>query len=145
MSFFRRNTPSDVDRVKSEITRLNVVLNQHERRTDETTGAATELRDQTAELRDQTAELATRLDAIAGQLSALDARITAVGTELANQLNEFGNEIDAIRQRPLDALPDGALDDLRSAQTRLASEQARYQIAFREDLARVAEQVRRPR
>jgi hypothetical protein len=35
------------------------------------------------------------------------------------------------------------IDELRDGQVRLANEQARYQIAFREDLARLAEQLRR--
>ena len=68
-----------------------------------------------------------------------------MSTELANQLAELGNDIDA-----LDAAPaaDGAtaevVGELRDGQVRLANEQARYQIAFREDLARLAEQLRRP-
>ncbi len=78
------------------------------------------------------AELVARLDAI-------DARVTAVSTELANQLNELGGELDALAARP----DDGAVEELRTGQVRLASEQARYQIAFRQDLAELAETLRR--
>ena len=68
-----------------------------------------------------------------------------MSTELANQLSELGNDIEALNNRPPGApLDEGTLDELRDTQTRLASEQARYQIAFREDLARLAEQLRRP-
>jgi hypothetical protein len=42
-------------------------------------------------------------------------------------------------------MADEVADALRDSQERLASEQARYQIAFREDLARLAEQLKRPR
>ena len=41
--------------------------------------------------------------------------------------------------------PTRSIEAVLDAQERLASEQARYQIAFREDLARLAEQLRRPR
>jgi hypothetical protein len=38
---------------------------------------------------------------------------------------------------------DVIVDELRDAQTRLAGEQARYQIAFRQDLAELADRLRR--
>ena len=41
------------------------------------------------------------------------------------------------------SVADDVIDDLKSAQVKLAAEQARYEIAFREDLAALAEQVRR--
>ena len=111
---------------------------------------------------DSVKELATRLDAVAsdvaelaawrasheelrGQLSTLDERITAVSTELANQITELGNDLEGLGERT----PEGGrptrvvVDELRTGQERLANEQARYQIAFREDLARLAEQLRR--
>jgi len=89
------------------------------------------------------------------QLSTLEQRITSVSVELANQINELGSDIDALAALPagastggtepgsLSTLSDEVLDALRSAQVRLASEQARYEIAFREDLAALAEQIRR--
>ena len=88
---------------------------------------------------------AQRLDELASKLTELDARVTSVSTELANQIAELGNDLDALDNRPPDAAaPDGAvIHELRDGQVRLANEQARYQIAFREDLARLAEQLRR--
>ena len=86
-----------------------------------------------------------RVDAVVAQLDALDARITSVSTELANQLSELGHDIDALQRRAGDGVADEALEEVRDAQVRLANEQARYQIAFREDLARLAEQLKRPR
>lgn len=79
-------------------------------------------------------ELATQVAALDARLQAIDARITAVTTELANQLAELGAESD---------IPGDTAVALRQAQTRLANEQARYQIAFRDDLARLAEQIRK--
>jgi chromosome segregation ATPase len=89
----------------------------------------------------------------------IDDRITQTSTELAAQLTELGNEVDELQTAP--AGPDAdreddtdeaagrrraalddiaiALDALQTAQERLASEQARYQIQFRKDLAELAD------
>jgi hypothetical protein len=102
------------------------------------------------------ARLREEVAAIFGRLAGVDARITAISTELANQLDELGREIDAAKTAssgdqpgPVDtslidtSLIDEAVDELRDAQTRLANEQARYQIAFRQDLAELADRLRR--
>jgi chromosome segregation ATPase len=140
MSFFRR-TPhgsADLDRVRAEIRRLDRAMRHYDERAKQFEGAS-------AAQGDPAADLAARLDALAERLDALDGRLTAVSTELANQLSELGNDIEALNNRPPGATVDEqSLDELRDAQTRLASEQARYQIAFREDLARLAEELRRP-
>jgi uncharacterized coiled-coil protein SlyX len=106
----------------------------------------------------QLAERMTANDAVvretSEQLSALEKRLTSVSVELANQINEIGHDLDALASLPsptasstepasLSTISDEVLDALRTAQVRLASEQARYEIAFREDLAALAEQVRR--
>ena len=67
-----------------------------------------------------------------------------MSTELANQLTELGNDIDTLQRPSGTVIDEEQIDELRSMQTRLAGEQARDQIAFREDLARLADQVRRP-
>jgi chromosome segregation ATPase len=78
------------------------------------------------------------------RLEALDRRITTISTELANQLGELSDDIDTLGKRAeADTVDEAALVALRDAQTRLASEQARYQIAFRQDLAEIAERWRR--
>ena len=63
-------------------------------------------------------------------LADLDLRITHATVELARQLDELSREL-------------GALDELRSAQERLASEQVRYDLALRAELAAVADELRR--
>ena len=60
--------------------------------------------------------------------------MTAISTELAAQLTELGAETDAASEVTL---------VLRDAQTRLSNEQARYQIAFRQDLAELADAIRK--
>ena len=140
MSWFRRTTQSseDLDRVKSEIARLDESIRRHDER-------AKQFEDALAGQPDGTTALNGRVAAIAEQLTALESRLSSVSTELVNQLSELGNDIEALNNRPPGApLDEGTIDELRDTQTRLASEQARYQIAFREDLARLAEQLRRP-
>jgi len=58
----------------------------------------------------------TRLDEMTAKSVDLDARITQVGSEVTHQLAELSTDLE-----------------------RLAHEQARYQIAFRQDLAEVAD------
>ena len=85
------------------------------------------------------AELTTRMDALAAGITQMDARLSSISTEITNQLSELGSEIDALSQGLGD---EEAIANLKSAQTRLAQEQARYQIAFQQDLAELAERIK---
>ena len=94
----------------------------------------------------QSGELVTRL-------SSLDARIIQVGSEVTHQLGELSGDIDVLGRRAdsltdeiahLTALPQ-QVDGVRTDQLRRANEQARYEIAFRQDLAELAERLQRPR
>jgi hypothetical protein len=121
VAFFRRPTPPDppgVDRLHAELAAVRAALARHD----------------------------ASARALQEQLDRLDERVTAVSTELVNQLTELGHDIDALGSRPA---PDGvdpqALAAVKEGQVRLANEQARYQIAFREDLARLAAELKRPR
>lgn len=106
----------------------------------------------------------------AEHLSLIEQRMNAVSTELTNQVSELGRDIDGFGQyanssgspngngrengnghangsnnassgsRPLSA---ELVAELQAAQVKLAAEQARYEIAFRQDLATLAEHVRR--
>lgn len=92
-------------------------------------------------------EIRSRIEALHERVSTMDARITSISTELANQLTELSGDVDALSRREPDAAQptdvEGAVDQIRDAQLRLANEQARYQIAFRQDLADLAERLRR--
>jgi len=143
-----------MDRVQSEITRLSqTVARYDDDRRPGSPPAPTTAADQPpppaapADLPPlpELDDLRTRVDAVAAQLTALDARITSVSTELANQLRELGGDIDALAERPPAGVDEGALEEVRDSQVRLANEQARYQIAFRADLARLAEHLQRTR
>jgi SpoVK/Ycf46/Vps4 family AAA+-type ATPase len=81
--------------------------------------------------------------AVIDRLSGLEARVSGMGTELSRQIHELGNDIEQIAR---DAAANGlteAVDSLRETQVRLATEQARYEITFRHDLAALADQLLR--
>ncbi|MEJ7561463.1 MAG: hypothetical protein WKF45_02940 [Ilumatobacteraceae bacterium] len=131
MGLFRRprNDPAELAQIKEQLR----FMREH-------WDAAAQRRDEDAQ-RLATVEAAnTDLASVTERLARLDDRITSVSTELANQVNELGNEIERLGGNAPDEV---RLDEIRTGQERLANEQARYQIAFREDLARLAEQLRR--
>lgn len=77
-------------------------------------------------------------------VASLDTRITQLGTEIAHQIDELSGDVDALSARePGDGPSAEVVSDLKSGQVRLAQEQARYQIAFRDDLAALADEVRK--
>ena len=135
MGLFRRprNDPAELAQIKQQLR----FMREH-------WDAAAQRRDEDAQ-RLATVEAAnTDLASVTERLARLDDRITSVSTELANQVNELGNEIERLGGNAPDTASDEVrIDEIRTGQERLANEQARYQIAFREDLARLAEQLRR--
>lgn len=108
-------------------------------------------------------DVRAEVERLVGRMDELDARMTNVSTELANQLSELSGELDVLLDQPppttgidADQLQaavsdevrqrlDAAVDDIEASTTRLAAEQARYQIQFRQDLAEVAERLKRAR
>jgi septal ring factor EnvC (AmiA/AmiB activator) len=130
--------------MRAELTSLREALEQHGKSTARLEASTSSLESRIGDLdaRAVASDHTGRLDHLAAQLADLDARVTAVATELANQITELGNDIDG--RPPADGADVTVVGELRDGQVRLATEQARYQIAFREDLARLAEQLRRP-
>ena len=112
--------------------------------------AIDELGAQIAALRDElnahveqlTAEQAIRIE-VADRLTALEQRVSGMGGELSRQLHELSDEIEQLTQSSKNSETQSALAALKTSQARLANEQARYEIAFRQDLAALAEQLRR--
>ena len=97
----------------------------------------------TEALADQLGQLAERVsttDAASrrsvDQVAALEQRLDSVGTELANQLSELGRDIDGLAKHAAQAasgtVDEAVIESLRNGQIKLANEQARYEIAFRE-------------
>ncbi len=77
------------------------------------------------------------------KISIIDQRVTKMTTELSNQIHELGSEIESLTRSSQDNASREALEQLRVNQIRIANEQARYEIAFRQDLAELVEQIRR--
>jgi len=77
------------------------------------------------------------------KISIIDQRVTKMTTELSHQIHELGSEIETLTQSSQDNASREALEQLRISQIRIANEQARYEIAFRQDLAELVEQIRR--
>lgn len=98
--------------------------------------------------RDSAAEVRTQLGQLAEKVGAIDSRVNEVSLELTNQLTELSGDLDraSARADALDVIEQltSQLDDVTGGQQRLASEQARYAIQFREDLAELADRLRRP-
>lgn len=102
-----------------------------------------------AQLRDLLTDLSRRIDDGAldtdlhrATLAGLEQRVAGLGTELANQIHELSGDINQLQAQPSGPSKED-VEQLRSGQERLANEQARYQIAFREDLAALADKIGR--
>jgi len=79
----------------------------------------------------------------AERLNVIEQRLVSLGNELAHQIHEMGNEIEKLASRETDGSLGEIAESLRMTQVRLAQEQARYEIAFRQDLAALADQLQR--
>ncbi len=88
-----------------------------------------------AERLDEIGAVNAQVQRITERIEQLDARITSISTELANQITELSGDLDGRGGEPATEV----VGQLREAQVKLANEQARYQIAFRQDLANLAD------
>jgi predicted nucleic acid-binding Zn-ribbon protein len=81
------------------------------------------------------------LVALLEQFAAMESRITGMGSELSRQLHELGTDIEKLQQHIENDTVGETVQSLKSAQVRLATEQARYEITFRQDLAALANEL----
>lgn len=109
-------------------------------------------------------ELRSQMADMADKMQTIDGRMTNVSIELANQLTELSNDLELLIDQPdgsdapvhdanqlqleledrVDQQVDKAMGEIQMSTERLAQEQARYEIKFREDLAELADRLRRP-
>jgi chromosome segregation ATPase len=126
--------------------------------------AAAPMLESITNLETRLAELRTQIEDLSERTASIDTRVTSVSVELANQFDELSRDLDELGRRADDPLGgraegavdtaeleariaarlDTAIDDVLDATERLATEQARYEIQFRADLAELAERLRRP-
>lgn len=81
--------------------------------------------------------------AIADRLVSLDTRVSSMGSELSRQFQELGGEIEQLAKEVQNSGVNEIVDTIKTSQTRLANEQARYEITFRQDLAALADKLLR--
>ena len=81
--------------------------------------------------------------AIADRLVSLDTRVSNMGSELSRQFPELGGEIEQLAKEVQNSGVNEIVDTIKASQTRLANEQARYEITFRQDLAALADKLLR--
>jgi F0F1-type ATP synthase membrane subunit b/b' len=81
--------------------------------------------------------------AIADRLVSLDIRVSNMGSELSRQFQELGGEIEQLATEIQNSGVNEIVDTIKASQTRLANEQARYEITFRQDLAALADKLLR--
>ncbi|MEY4015573.1 MAG: hypothetical protein RIS46_569 [Actinomycetota bacterium] len=96
-----------------------------------------EMSEQMAALVAEREEARSTVDRLAG----IEARVSGMGSELSRQLHELGTEIEELSKRAEDSGVAEMMDALKTTQVRLANEQARYEITFRQDLAALANKL----
>ncbi|MEY3616059.1 MAG: hypothetical protein RLZZ518_1061 [Actinomycetota bacterium] len=84
------------------------------------------------------------LQSLEDRLVGTDARVVQITTELTNQLHEIDSELERLATTA-DAASAETVTELRANQVRIANEQARYAITLRQDLAELAELLRKAR
>ena len=107
-------------------------------------GEVSQLRDDLARRASQVDELRSSIHALEERLTGVDSRVTHMTTAITNQLHELDSEIERLAQTA-DAASAETVSQLRANQVRIANEQARYAITLRQDLAELAESLRRSR
>lgn len=118
-----RTLQEQVNAVRSELVRLNEELSRRSGQLD---------------------DMRRGFSVLEERLSGVDGRVTHMSEALTNQLHELDDEIERLSNTADSASAD-TVNQLRANQIRIANEQARYAIALRQDLAELAELLRRNR
>ena len=120
---FRKLVATDLDTLRAEFAQMRVDLDATRKQLD---------------------EMITINDKVVTDLRLLDDRLVHMGREFANQIHELATGIDSL-EKHADSVSAETVAELHDVQARLAAEQVRYEIAFRQDLAEIADQLRRIR
>lgn len=139
MAGFKKRTEKDLEKMAGFRKRTTKDL-------ETITELVTAMSERVERLETERAELADRLTEVLARTETIDTRLTSVATELTNQLTELGGEIDRAAEvdpSKIAEVVEASLGEIRAGQVRLANEQARAQMAFRQDVAILIEQLRR--
>lgn len=139
--------PDHTDSLHELQTRLDK-LPEHDPALDAHAARLDEIGSQLGAIDGELAELATASaahDELAASLAALDRRMVAAARGIDARLDRLASDLDSLAAAPPPApvVTAEQLDELRIGQARLANEQTRFQIAVREDVAVLAEQLSR--
>jgi predicted nucleic acid-binding Zn-ribbon protein len=99
------------------------------------------LRNQVTATTQQAEAEQSALASLLQQVATMETRITGMGAELSRQLHELGTDIEKLQQHADNDTVNETVHALKLAQIRLAAEQARYEITFRQDLADLANEL----
>lgn len=127
---FRKLVTTDIDSLREEFGRMRTDLDSARAEVDAT--------------RKQLNDMATANDKVLAEVRNLDDRLAHMGREFANQIHELATGIDGL-EKHADSVSAEVIADLHGVQARLTAEQVRYEITFRQDLAEIADQLRRLR
>lgn len=127
---FRKLVTTDIDSLREEFGRMRTDLDAACAEVDAT--------------RQQLNDMATANDKVLAEIRNLDDRLAHMGREFANQIHELATGLDGL-EKHADSVSAEVIADLHGVQARLAAEQVRYEITFRQDLAEIADQLRRIR
>jgi hypothetical protein len=127
---FRKLVATDLDAMRAEFAQMRTDLDLTRKQLDEMIVAND--------------ELIAANNKVVADLRVLDDRLVHMGREFANQIHELATGIDGL-EKHADSVSAEKVAELHDVQARLAAEQVRYEIAFRQDLAEIADQLRRAR
>lgn len=127
---FRKLVTTDIDSLREEFGRMRTDLDSARAEVDAT--------------RKQLDDMAAANEKVVAEIRNLDDRLAHMGREFANQIHELATGIDGL-EKHADSVSAEVIADLHGVQARLTAEQVRYEITFRQDLAEIADQLRRLR
>ncbi|WP_394935573.1 hypothetical protein [uncultured Ilumatobacter sp.] len=144
--------PAEISALAQRLDAMSADLTARKEQVDDAGAKAGSTPNKTAVAPEDVEVMRTEITEMAESMAALDRRITNVSMELANQLTELSNDLEVLLLSADNKADDGdeaavvglAIEAVQQSTERLAIEQARYQIQFRQDLAELAERLRRP-
>lgn len=144
--------PAEISALAERLDAMSADLTARKEQADDAITKADSTPTEATVAPEDVAVMRTEIAEMAESVSTLDRRMTNVSMELANQLTELSNDLEVLLLAADDEGDEGdeaavvglAIEAVQKSTERLASEQARYQIQFRQDLAELAERLRRP-
>ena len=141
--------PAEISALAERLDAISADLTARKEHADDAIAKADSTPTEATVAPEDVAVMRTEIAEMAESVATLDRRMTNVSMELANQLTELSNDLEVLllaadNEGDEAAVVGLAIEAVQKSTEQLASEQARYQIQFRQDLAELAERLRRP-